>query len=78
MVLRSLPILPYDERVAWWHARERARLVSSGQPPSFVDGQIAAITKVSDLTLVTNNPGDYVRFKELRLENWHEGSDLRE
>lgn len=32
VVQRSLPILPYDEGAARWHARERARLEAMGQP----------------------------------------------
>ena len=46
-------ILPYDDGAAEWHARERARLSSKGLTPSFVDGQVAAITVVNGLILVT-------------------------
>ena len=64
-------ILPYDEQAAEWHAKERARLASLGQMPSFVDGQIAAIAKVNGLVLVTRNTSDFEKFSGLKLENWH-------
>lgn len=67
----SIIVLPYDERAAEWHAKERARLSSLGQMPSFVDGQIAAITKVNGLILVTRNISDFKKFSELEIENWH-------
>ena len=71
IVRATIPILAYDERAAEWHAKERARLFAIGQPPPFVDGQIAAIAVVNDLTLVTRNLGDFLKFSDLRLESWH-------
>nr|WP_199315099.1 hypothetical protein [Planktothrix sp. FACHB-1355] len=41
-----------------------------GKTPPFVDGQIAAIAKVNNLILVTNNVSDYADFLELQVENW--------
>ncbi len=73
VVHRNLPILPYDERAARWHAVERARLTSEGLPPSFVDGQIAAITATNGLTLVTRNIDDFRLFAGLKWEKWHQG-----
>ncbi|MBW2004419.1 MAG: type II toxin-antitoxin system VapC family toxin [Deltaproteobacteria bacterium] len=70
-VRRTMLILPYDDRAAEWHARERARLLSKGITPSFVDGQIAAIAKVNGLILVTRNINDFKPFSGLELENWH-------
>jgi tRNA(fMet)-specific endonuclease VapC len=64
-------ILPYDERAAEWHAKERARLSSLGQTPAFVDGQIAGIAKVNGLVLVTRNTIDFKKFSGLKVENWH-------
>ena len=71
IVRRTMLILPYDDRAAEWHARERARLSSKGIIPSFVDGQIAAIAKVNGLILVTRNIDDFKPFSEFKLENWH-------
>jgi hypothetical protein len=48
-----VPILPYDDRAAQWHAEERARLYQ--KTPPFIDGQIAAVAVVNELTLITNN-----------------------
>ena len=65
-----LPILPYDQEAATWHARERARLSKRGRPPSAADGQIAAIASVNDLIVVTKNVKDFRRFKGLVVEDW--------
>lgn len=70
VVLPSLPILSYDAEAAAWHAVERARLTGIGKTPPFVDGQIAAIAKVNNLTLVTVNTADYAHFQDVKIENW--------
>ena len=69
-VLLPLTVLPYDGEAALWHAEERARLTAQGRTPPYVDGQIAAIAKTNDLTLVTRNTSDFVHFADLRVENW--------
>lgn len=66
----TLPILPYDQEAATWHAKERARLTKSGRPPSAADGQIAAIAHVNELIVVTANLRDFRRFKDLVIEDW--------
>lgn len=66
----TIPILPYDQQAALWHAAERARLAGIGRLPPFADGQIAAVAATNDLTLVTFNLDDYAFFKELRVEAW--------
>ena len=70
VIAPSLPILPYDERAAEWHAAERARLTRAGKTPAFADGQIAAIARTNDLILVTFNRADYADFQDLALEDW--------
>jgi tRNA(fMet)-specific endonuclease VapC len=70
VVRRALPILPYDEEAAAWHARERARLERRGRLPAAADGQIAAIAHVNELILVTANVRDFRRFSGLRVEDW--------
>ncbi len=67
----NIVILPYDDRAARWHAIERARLVGLGLTPSFIDGQIAAVSIVNNLILVTRNVQDYTVFTGLKIENWH-------
>lgn len=70
VVRATIPILPYEERAAQWHATERARLAELGRPPSFADGQIAAIAAVEGLTLVTANTADFASFAGLESVNW--------
>jgi tRNA(fMet)-specific endonuclease VapC len=38
VVAPTMPILPYDEQAAEWHAAERARLAGIGKTPPFADG----------------------------------------
>ena len=68
----KLLILPYDKTAAKWHARERARLGKIGKPPPYIDGQIALIAAVNNLTLVTRNVNDFQHFNDLKIENWFE------
>jgi tRNA(fMet)-specific endonuclease VapC len=70
VVLKSFPILPYDEEAATWHAFERARQERVGRPGPYVDGQIAAIARVHELILVTANVKDFKRFRGLTVEDW--------
>ena len=70
VVARTIPILPYDQRAALWHAEERARLAQIGRPLPFADGQIAAVAATNGLCLVTFNRDDYAPFQGLRLEDW--------
>jgi tRNA(fMet)-specific endonuclease VapC len=69
-VRSALPILPYDEEAASWHASERARLGKRGRPPAAADGQIAAIARVNELVIVTANVKDFRRFEGLEVVNW--------
>lgn len=70
VVLKSFPILPYDQEAATWHALERARQERVGRPGPYVDGQIAAVAYVHNLILVTANMKAFARFKGLILEDW--------
>jgi tRNA(fMet)-specific endonuclease VapC len=69
-VVLRLPAIPYDDKAADWHARERARLEAAGRPMPYADGQIAAIAVVNGLTLVTANVRDFQHVTALRVENW--------
>jgi tRNA(fMet)-specific endonuclease VapC len=70
LVEADLSILPYTPESARWFATERSRLVKMGLPPSYADGQIAAIAQVNNLILVTRNTSDYAHFLGLVIENW--------
>jgi tRNA(fMet)-specific endonuclease VapC len=70
-VVALIPVLPYDEKAAHWHAAERARLTSLGKTPPFADGQIASVASVNDLSLVTVNLSDYTHFQEVQVISWH-------
>jgi tRNA(fMet)-specific endonuclease VapC len=70
VVREEMPILPYDQRAAEWHARERARLAAAGRTPPFLDGQIAATAKANDLVLVTANRAHFESFEGLQIEDW--------
>jgi tRNA(fMet)-specific endonuclease VapC len=67
-LVAAVPILPYDDRAARWHAEERARLYQ--KTPPFIHGQIAAVAVVNELTLVTNNIADFKTFRGVKLEDW--------
>ena len=69
---KKLLILPYDQPAAQWHAMERARLKRMGKTPPFIDGQIAAIAAINNLTLVTRNTSDFQYFQDLQIANWFE------
>lgn len=70
VVARTLPVLPYDDAAAAWHADERARLERTGRPRPFADGQVAAIAAVNELVLVTRNVKDFRAFRGLVVEDW--------
>jgi len=70
-VVAQLPILPYTQEAAEWHAIERASLSLLGKTPPFADGQIAAIAKVNNLIIVTANTADYEMFSDIVIENWY-------
>ena len=70
VVAPSIPVIPYNQNAAQWHAQERARLMARGKIPAFANGQIASIAKVNDLALVTFNTSDFELFKDLQIQNW--------
>lgn len=70
VVAPSMPILPYGEEAAAWHAEERARLTKLGKTPPFADGMIAAVARTNNLVLVTLNLTDFDSFSDLQLDNW--------
>lgn len=72
VIAPTIPILPYDQRAAEWHATARARLTRVGKTPPFADGQIIAIAKTNDLILITLNLADYAAFQDVQIEDWRQ------
>lgn len=66
----TLPILPYDDQAARWHAEQRARLAAAGRSAPFVDGQIAAVATAAGRVLVTCNVFHFAGFEELEVVDW--------
>ncbi len=70
VVAPSLPILPYDDAAAAWHADVRAARERVGRPLAFADGQIAAIAHAHGLVVVTANVSDFEGLEGVVVENW--------
>jgi tRNA(fMet)-specific endonuclease VapC len=66
----DLPILPYDDEAADWHADQRARLEAKGKVIPFADGQIAAIAYTHNLVVVTANLTHFEVFNGVQIEDW--------
>lgn len=68
--LLEVPVAPFDGAAARvygavrWASRERRRAA--------LDKLIAAHALALDVTLVTNNPRDFMAYPGLRIENWVE------
>lgn len=62
-LVRELPIIPYDDAAARWHAKHRAgkRIL--------LDDMIAASAATRGLVLVTRNAKDFRRLK-LEIDTW--------
>lgn len=66
----GLPILPYDKNAALWFAQERARLAGLGIVATYADGEIAAVTHINNLLLVTRNIKGFDKFIKLTTLDW--------
>jgi len=69
-LLETLQVLPLPLEAARRYAAVRAELQRIGQPIGSNDLWIAAHALADDLTLVTNNEGEFRRVPGLRVENW--------
>ena len=65
-----IEVLDIDLEVALQFGELRARLLDAGTPMPDMDGLIAATALSHNLTLVTNNLGDFKNVAELRLQDW--------
>ena len=68
--LATVVTLPFDTHAAAVYGRVRAELKRAGTPIGERDTLIAAHAKAAQLTLVTNNTGEFGRVKDLVLEDW--------
>jgi tRNA(fMet)-specific endonuclease VapC len=66
----GLAILPFEEPAARWFAKERARLSKIGVVVPMGDGEIAAISAINQLTLITRNVSDFKHYDGLMIKNW--------
>jgi tRNA(fMet)-specific endonuclease VapC len=60
----------FDDQTAMAYARIRHELEVAGQIIGPYDLQIAAICRVHNLTLVTNNMSEFARVNGLHVEDW--------
>ena len=69
-LLSTIEVLPLDEGVDEKYGDIRSALERAGTPIGANDYLIAAHALASDLTLVTDNVGEFSRVPGLVLENW--------
>jgi tRNA(fMet)-specific endonuclease VapC len=67
---RSFTSLPFDDSATEIYGQIRADLVKNGKPIGANDLLIAAIALARQMTLVTNNTGEFSRVNGLLLEDW--------
>ena len=68
--LSPFEIIPFDTRDVEIYGIIREELESRGKLIGPYDLQLAAQALAMDLTLVTNNTGEFKRITKLKLENW--------
>lgn len=68
--LAPLEIMPFGEDAVWHYGRLRAQLERQGQAIGSLDTLIAAHALALEVTLVTDNGGEFARVPGLRCENW--------
>jgi tRNA(fMet)-specific endonuclease VapC len=68
--LAPLIIADFDEAAAVVYGRIRAALEAQGTPIGALDMLITAQALSLDVTLVTNNTGEFSRVPDLKLVNW--------
>jgi tRNA(fMet)-specific endonuclease VapC len=70
--LRHVEVLDFPDEAALHYAQIRAGLKVRGTMIGANDLFIAAHARALDLTLVTNNTGEFSRVQDLKIENWAE------
>ena len=70
LLLRNLPVLPFDRAAAETYGRIRAELERAGTPLAEPDLRIGAIALTRNLTVVSGNTRHFSRISGLQVENW--------
>lgn len=70
LVFADIPILDFDQRDAFTAGEIRAQLAANGTPIGPYDMLIAGQAKARDLTVITNNIGEFERVGGLLVEDW--------
>lgn len=69
-LLKDVSVLPFDASCAEEFGKLRGTLKRAGISVSPIDLQIAAVSLVHKMTLVTNNTKDFQNIPGLSLEDW--------
>ncbi len=69
-LLPEVSVLPFDMEGAYLAGRIRAHLETAGNRLAWADIQIAAISIVNNLTLISGNEKHFSRIPRLRIQNW--------
>lgn len=70
LLLPDTLVIDFDHDCAVAFGQLRGYLQKSGITVTAVDQMIAAVALVHNLTLVTNNTGDFKNIPNLRLDDW--------
>ena len=70
---QNLETFNFDTKSALIYARIRNELTNSGKLIADMDLMIASVCIAYDLVLVTHNTKDFVRIKQLKIEDWTKG-----
>ena len=70
ILLPEVVVLDFDIEAAYVAGKIRAELEKAGRRPAWADIQIAAVTMVHDLVLITGNIGHFARIPGIQIENW--------
>ena len=70
LFLSPITILDFSARAAEEYGKIRADLEKQGTPIGPLDMQIAGHAKAEELILVTNNTREFLRVKDLEIEDW--------
>ncbi|MDD3466236.1 MAG: type II toxin-antitoxin system VapC family toxin [Campylobacterales bacterium] len=68
--LRPFDIVDYDLKASVEYGKIRASLEKTGNVIGGLDMMIAAHARSLNATLVTNNTREFIRVKDLKVENW--------